>query len=130
MLRSLEGREVFREFLRSEYSEDNLLFWLACEDLKKETSTTLVDEKARIIYEDYVSILSPKEVQSVIMSMWPLPPLARRSALFYGAVILMRNGSWEFAFVRQNTQQCILGFVVLAVYVLCNGAKFCPRTRV
>lgn len=62
MLRSLEGREVFREFLRSEYSEDNLLFWLACEDLKKETSAALVDEKARIIYEDYVSILSPKEV--------------------------------------------------------------------
>lgn len=64
MLRSIEGREVFREFLRSEYSEDNLLFWLACEDLKKETDAALVDEKARIIYEDYVSILSPKEVLS------------------------------------------------------------------
>lgn len=62
MLRSLEGREVFREFLCSEYSEDNLLFWLACEDLKKETNSAVVDEKARIIYEDYVSILSPKEV--------------------------------------------------------------------
>lgn len=70
LLRSLEGREVFREFLRSEYSEDNLLFWLACEDLKKETSAALVDEKARIIYEDYVSILSPKEVPSVKQ---PLP---------------------------------------------------------
>lgn len=64
MLRSIEGREVFREFLRSEYSEDNLLFWLACEDLKKEADSALVDEKARIIYEDYVSILSPKEVPS------------------------------------------------------------------
>ncbi|XP_067372299.1 regulator of G-protein signaling 17 isoform X2 [Channa argus] len=62
MLRSLEGREIFQEFLRSEYSEDNLLFWLACEDLKKETNPSLVDEKARVIYEDYVSILSPKEV--------------------------------------------------------------------
>ncbi|XP_028324749.1 regulator of G-protein signaling 17 [Gouania willdenowi] len=62
MLRSKEGREVFQEFLRSEYSEDNLLFWLACEELKQETNPTAVDEKARIIYEDYVSILSPKEV--------------------------------------------------------------------
>ncbi|XP_051936880.1 regulator of G-protein signaling 17 isoform X1 [Hippocampus zosterae] len=62
MLRSLEGREIFREFLRSEYSEDNLLFWLACDELKKETDPSVVDEKARIIYEDYVSILSPKEV--------------------------------------------------------------------
>lgn len=66
MLRSLEGREVFREFLRSEYSEDNLLFWLACEDLKKETNSSVVDEKARIIYEDYVSILSPKEVPATL----------------------------------------------------------------
>lgn len=65
MLRSLEGREVFREFLRSEYSEDNLLFWLACEELKKETNPSVVDDKARIIYEDYVSILSPKEVPAV-----------------------------------------------------------------
>lgn len=67
MLRSFEGREVFQEFLRSEYSEDNLLFWLACEDLKKETNSTVVDEKARIIYEDYVSILSPKEVPTVFI---------------------------------------------------------------
>lgn len=66
MLRSLEGREIFREFLRSEYSEDNLLFWLACEELKKETNPAVVDEKARIIYEDYVSILSPKEVPNVL----------------------------------------------------------------
>lgn len=69
MLRSLEGREVFREFLRSEYSEDNLLFWLACEELKKETNPSIVDEKARIIYEDYVSILSPKEVPQPVSSL-------------------------------------------------------------
>ncbi|XP_046886169.1 regulator of G-protein signaling 17 isoform X2 [Hypomesus transpacificus] len=62
MMRSSEGRELFSEFLRSEYSEENLLFWLACEDLKKETNPTAVEENARIIYEDYVSILSPKEV--------------------------------------------------------------------
>ncbi|PRD33458.1 UNVERIFIED_CONTAM: Regulator of G-protein signaling 17 [Trichonephila clavipes] len=58
------GRRVFREFLRCEYSEENILFWLACEDLKREKSPELVEEKARSIYEDYVSILSPKEVKS------------------------------------------------------------------
>ena len=67
MLRTLEGREIFREFLRSEYSEDNLLFWLACEELKKETNPLVVEEKSRIIYEDYVSILSPKEVPVVFV---------------------------------------------------------------
>lgn len=39
-----------------------MLFWLACEDLKKEADKRLVEEKARLIYEDYISILSPKEV--------------------------------------------------------------------
>jgi len=53
---------VFREFLRSEYSEENMLFWLACEELKKEENPEVVEEKARLIYEDYISILSPKEV--------------------------------------------------------------------
>jgi hypothetical protein len=31
----LGGRRVFREFLRCEYSEENILFWMACEELKK-----------------------------------------------------------------------------------------------
>ena len=53
---------MFREFLRSEYSEENMLFWLACEELKQEQSSEGVEEKARLIYEDYISILSPKEV--------------------------------------------------------------------
>nr|CDS32668.1 Regulator of G protein signaling 20 [Hymenolepis microstoma] len=56
------GQKAFREFLRSEYSEENILFWLACEDLKVETYSKAVEEKARLIYEDYISILSPKEV--------------------------------------------------------------------
>ena len=68
------GRRVFREFLRCEYSEENILFWMACEDLKKETSPEKVEEKARMIYEDYVSILSPREVSrrltKIITTTW------------------------------------------------------------
>ncbi|KAL4236541.1 Regulator of G-protein signaling 20 [Mactra antiquata] len=62
LMRKATGRKVFREFLRSEYSEENMLFWLACEELKQEQSSEGVEEKARLIYEDYISILSPKEV--------------------------------------------------------------------
>lgn len=62
LMHSPAGRGVFREFLRTEYSEENMLFWLACEELKSEANQHVVDEKARLIYEDYVSILSPKEV--------------------------------------------------------------------
>ena len=56
------GQKLFREFLRSEYSEENMMFWLACEELKTEKNPEAVEEKARLIYEDYISILSPKEV--------------------------------------------------------------------
>lgn len=40
-----------------------MLFWLACEDLKQEVNKGAIEEKTRSIYEDYVSILSPKEVR-------------------------------------------------------------------
>ncbi|GFO36659.1 regulator of G-protein signaling 20-like [Plakobranchus ocellatus] len=61
LMKCAGGRKIFREFLRSEYSEENMLFYLACEDLKKERIPELIEEKARLIYEDYISILSPKE---------------------------------------------------------------------
>ncbi|XP_020373407.2 regulator of G-protein signaling 17 isoform X2 [Rhincodon typus] len=62
VMRTEAGRNIFREFLRTEYSEENMLFWLACEDFKKEKNSKVVAERARTIYEDYISILSPREV--------------------------------------------------------------------
>ncbi|XP_005362306.1 regulator of G-protein signaling 20 isoform X1 [Microtus ochrogaster] len=56
------GRNAFREFLRTEFSEENMLFWMACEELKREANQSTIEEKAKIIYEDYISVLSPKEV--------------------------------------------------------------------
>ncbi|CAL4085117.1 unnamed protein product, partial [Meganyctiphanes norvegica] len=56
------GRAAFRDFLKCEYSEENILFWQACEELKTENNPAIIEEKARLIYEDYISILSPKEV--------------------------------------------------------------------
>ncbi|AWP17090.1 putative regulator of G-protein signaling 20-like [Scophthalmus maximus] len=62
VMKSAAGRSCFRHFLRTEFSEENMMFWLACEELKKETNKTVVEEKVRKIYEDFISILSPKEV--------------------------------------------------------------------
>jgi len=62
LMMSPAGRHYFREFLRSEYSEENFLFWMSCESLKNEQNPDIIEEKARLIYEDYISILSPKEV--------------------------------------------------------------------
>lgn len=66
LMRNAAGRKLFREFLRSEYSEENIAFWLACEQLKRESNPEKIEEKARFIYEDYISILSPKEVSRFI----------------------------------------------------------------
>uniref|UniRef100_UPI00398E3E31 regulator of G-protein signaling 17-like n=1 Tax=Pristiophorus japonicus TaxID=55135 RepID=UPI00398E3E31 len=62
VMKTEAGRNIFREFLRTEYSEENMLFWLACEEFKKEKNEKMVEERARMIYEDYISILSPREV--------------------------------------------------------------------
>lgn len=59
---SVAGRRVFREYLRLEYSEENMLFWLAVEELKNEQDERRVLEQVRLIYEDFISILSPREV--------------------------------------------------------------------
>lgn len=57
------GQKMFADFLKSEFSDENILFWQACEELKKEKNPEKIEEKARIIYEDFISILSPKEVR-------------------------------------------------------------------
>ncbi|KAL1270820.1 hypothetical protein QQF64_029836 [Cirrhinus molitorella] len=62
LIKSAQGRVHFRHFLKTEFSEENLAFWLACEDLKKETNKIMVEQTVKQIYEDYVSVLSPKEV--------------------------------------------------------------------
>ncbi|XP_020630673.1 regulator of G-protein signaling 19-like [Orbicella faveolata] len=62
LLTSKTGVKIFHDFLKSQYSEENLLFWLAVEKLKKETDQAAVKELAQSIYRDYLSSESPKEV--------------------------------------------------------------------
>lgn len=103
VMRSSEGREIFREFLRSEYSEENLLFWLACEELKKETDPTAIDEKARIIYEDYVSILSPKEVGGIRLDagVWLVPSITQYHIVaWFSFRVTLELHFWDFRWFR------------------------------
>lgn len=50
---------------------------MACEELKKEANKTIIEEKARTIYEDYISILSPKEVRTLLQRFPPRRPLVK-----------------------------------------------------
>ncbi|XP_078417875.1 regulator of G-protein signaling 5-like [Cetorhinus maximus] len=62
MLAHKYGLAAFRAFLRSEYSEENIEFWLACEDYKKTKSPTKRVSKAKKIYLEFIETDAPKEV--------------------------------------------------------------------
>ncbi|XP_071505371.1 uncharacterized protein [Diadema antillarum] len=61
LLRDKNGLEAFRKFLQTEFSDENIEFWLACEDYKKLKSSKYAT-RARKIYDDYVTIQAPREV--------------------------------------------------------------------
>lgn len=68
-----------------------MLFWLACEELKTECNKHTIDEKARTIYEDYISILSPKEVRGTNAPGRFGPLLWLRGGLGWGGGFLGRG---------------------------------------
>ncbi|GAB1285669.1 Regulator of G-protein signaling 5 [Apodemus speciosus] len=56
------GFASFKSFLKSEFSEENLEFWAACENYKKIKSPIKMAEKAKQIYEEFIQTEAPKEV--------------------------------------------------------------------
>uniref|UniRef100_A0A674GVH6 Regulator of G protein signaling 5 n=1 Tax=Taeniopygia guttata TaxID=59729 RepID=A0A674GVH6_TAEGU len=62
LLQNPYGLASFRSFLRSEFSEENAEFWVACEDYKQTKSPVKMAEKAKKIYEEFIQTEAPKEV--------------------------------------------------------------------
>ncbi|XP_051867040.1 regulator of G-protein signaling 21-like [Pristis pectinata] len=56
------GLAAFRAFLKSEFSEENIDFWLVCEDYKKTKSTDKLGSKAQHIYREFIRSDAPKQV--------------------------------------------------------------------
>ncbi|KAL4635037.1 regulator of G-protein signaling 4-like [Arapaima gigas] len=56
------GLIAFSTFLKSEFSEENIEFWIACEEYKKITCKEDLSTKAKMIYDQYVDVDSPREV--------------------------------------------------------------------
>lgn len=59
-----DGIAAFRAFLKTEFSEENLDFWLACEEFKKIRSASKLETQARRIFEEFVCCEAPKEVRN------------------------------------------------------------------
>ncbi|XP_035292786.1 regulator of G-protein signaling 10 isoform X1 [Cricetulus griseus] len=62
LLEDPEGVMRFREFLKKEFSEENVLFWLACEDFKKLEDKKQMQEKAKEIYMTFLSNKASSQV--------------------------------------------------------------------
>ncbi|XP_048394968.1 regulator of G-protein signaling 5-like [Stegostoma tigrinum] len=56
------GQAAFKAFLQSEHSEENIEFWMACEDYKATKSPIQLASKAKKIFEDFIETEAPKEV--------------------------------------------------------------------
>ncbi|XP_048213000.1 regulator of G-protein signaling 1 [Perognathus longimembris pacificus] len=61
LLANPTGQDVFGNFLKSEFSEENIEFWLACEDYKK-TESDLLYCKAQKIYKAFVHSDAAKQI--------------------------------------------------------------------
>ncbi|XP_019734731.1 regulator of G-protein signaling 21-like [Hippocampus comes] len=56
------GQSAFRDFLKSEFCEENLDFWLACQEFKTLDRLDERQERASHIYEEFIGSDSPSQV--------------------------------------------------------------------
>ncbi|XP_077446410.1 regulator of G-protein signaling 18 [Stigmatopora argus] len=62
LLASQTGLPVFAAFLRSEFSEENLQFYLACEQYRQSSNNFSLQRRAKDICTTYIQPNSPREV--------------------------------------------------------------------
>lgn len=60
---STDGLNAFRSFLQSEFSDENIEFWMSCEEFKKTKDPVKMAAKAKKIYEDFIQDEGPREVR-------------------------------------------------------------------
>lgn len=53
----LVGQKVFGQFLKGEFSDENILFWQACEELKHEVDEEKITEKVTVINSFIILVL-------------------------------------------------------------------------
>lgn len=58
----LDGMKIFQAFLKSEYSDENIEFWMVCEDYKKIKSSFRMSSRAKKIFKLYIQAEAPREV--------------------------------------------------------------------
>lgn len=68
-----DGPMIYKTYLKTEHSDENIEFWLACEAFKKITSQRKRIYVARKLFTSYIQPQAPKEVTYPNMSfLFPL----------------------------------------------------------
>uniref|UniRef100_A0A0X3PMS1 Regulator of G-protein signaling 8 n=1 Tax=Schistocephalus solidus TaxID=70667 RepID=A0A0X3PMS1_SCHSO len=62
LLQDEDGLRVFREFLRGEFSDENIEFWIACQQYKSLEVGTKSRVQAQRIYDQFIAFQSQREV--------------------------------------------------------------------
>lgn len=60
-----DGLALFHSFLKTEFSEENIEFWIACEEYKNISTTRKLHSRAQKIYNDYIAVQAPQEVSQI-----------------------------------------------------------------
>lgn len=64
---SSDGLCAFTAFLVSEFSEENIAFYFACEDYRNTKSHAKLPAKAQKIYDEFIGSAAPREVRTCYM---------------------------------------------------------------
>ncbi|PAA80534.1 hypothetical protein BOX15_Mlig029753g1 [Macrostomum lignano] len=62
LLNDKYGLALFRAFLKTEYSDENIEFWIACEEYRALSGPKKQTMKAQKIYNEFVAFQAPREV--------------------------------------------------------------------
>ncbi|XP_076880700.1 regulator of G-protein signaling 2 [Brachyhypopomus gauderio] len=62
LLNNKYGTAAFRLFMKTEFCEENIEFWLACEEFRQIKSPAKRTFRAKAIYKKFIKNKSPKEV--------------------------------------------------------------------
>ncbi|XP_061902191.1 regulator of G-protein signaling 13-like [Entelurus aequoreus] len=62
LMASKYGMKIFQAFLKSEFSDENMEFWLVCEEFKKIRSSFRTTCRAKKIFKRYIQAEAPREI--------------------------------------------------------------------
>lgn len=103
LVRDPIGRQVLETFLESEFSSENIRFWMAIQDLKFSTNEQ-VERKAQRIYEEFLSSGAPCQVY---FSRFVTLQLIAVKVLFH---VFQVDSQIPFCILPQSTSRVCLSF--------------------